>query len=480
MSQPLDPLPGCTRVAVAGLGASGRAACRLLHATGHLPIPCDDHPAPHSDLDPFPQPIPLHALHLARDVDALVLSPSLNPEWPDNAARPHLQPWWNALRTGSIPILGEIELAFRASPMPWIAIGGTDGKSTTARVTHHLARALCDATGAGDPLLMGNSWRAASACLLEAPHAPLAVVEISAFQLFRPHRVAPRVAVLTNLAPDHLDHYARFEDYREAKLHLWARLTGDHHAVLPWQDPWLWTAHDRLLHQGVPFSVFADALPDAPSLPRAGTVDRHLVLCADGHTLRWPLDDLPLPGAHNHRNLACALLALRALDPAAFWTHADALHRSLARLEGLPHRLQTVTHVHGVQWIDDSKATNVHAALTALRATPDPLILLLGGVDKDLDPTPLLDEAARRNVRVAFFGQVGPRWHACWTGPTPALLVPALEEAVRWAFDQARPGDRVLLSPGCSSFDAFQSFEHRGRAFADQVRRLTASASPSP
>jgi len=317
-----------------------------------------------------------------------------------------------------IPIWSDAEVAARVLPNPLVAVTGTNGKTTTTAL---LAQML-DAPAAGNIGL--------ALCALDGEVAPdrWIVAELSSFQLEHAHTLRPRIAVLLNLEPDHLDRHGSFEAYREAKLRVFARQQPEDVAIVP--------------------RGFAD-------VPGAA---RRVEFAADDELPAEPL----IPGAHNRENAAAATAAARAAG-ASDAAIADALRS----FPGVPHRLELVLERGGVRYVNDSKATNVAAALRALAAYDAPLLLIAGGRGKGESFAPLAEAAAGR-VRRAFL-----------IGETAAELARALASvahevsgelatAVAAATAAAAPGDVVLLSPACASYDQFRDFEQRG----DEFRRL--------
>jgi UDP-N-acetylmuramoylalanine--D-glutamate ligase len=458
-----QPFATHRRIAVVGLGEAGRGACHLLAALGRDVVALDANPD--AQRGGLPDSVELHpGSHDPRGASLAVLSPGLNPEWPENRDRPALAPLWRA----GIPLVGEIELAAAAHPAPLLSVGGTDGKSTTAALAHHLMRA----TGV-DAALGGNSWTALSRVVLARPDAAALVAEVSAFQLFAPHGLRPRAAILTNIAPDHLDHYAGLDDYVEAKRHVLANLGAGDRFIANDADARLAGFATDLERRGVPTLRFDDARrPDAAD---AAWLDGDLLRVAlDGRDLAVRRSALALPGPHNTRNALAALAGCLVLRGDETWPTEAALEQALASFEGLPHRLRRVAVVDGVTWVNDSKATNVHAAVTGLRAIDGPLVAIVGGVDKGLALEPLVEELRARARAVVVIGAIAERLAAELRG-AGVRTVPAasMADAVAAAASEARAGDTVLLAPACSSFDMFRSFEHRGDVFEAAVAALS-------
>ena len=328
-----------------------------------------------------------------------------------------------------------------------IGLTGTKGKSTTAALAHHLARA------AGAPAeLAGNIGRPALELLDADSQAPV-ILELSSYQV-ADLATGPEVAVVTNLYAEHADWHGSERVYREEKLRL-LKLEGVEQAVLPASPPELAAAPTRaerhLFDTPAGWHVRADGVAFAGELVVATA-------------------DLPLPGAHNATNLCAALTALQAAGLAL-----PQLPDGLRGFASLPHRLQTVAERNGVRWVDDSISTTPESALAALASFPDdPVVLVGGGQDRGQDHTELTAELARRDATLVAIGSTGPRLlEAARSAGLPAaqaLAAQSIEQAVAIARERATPGTVVLLSPAAPSYDGFRNFEERGERFAALAR----------
>jgi len=343
-------------------------------------------------------------------VDVLVKSPGV----------PAGQLLVRVARARGIPVWSEVELGYRLLGVELVGVTGTNGKTTTTE----LLGAILGARTAG------NVGRALTG--VEAEPGELVVCELSSFQLEDIDTLRCRVAVLLNLEPDHLDRHATFEAYRDAKLRIFENQREDDIAVVP---------------RGFP-----------PVPGRARRVEFHAG------------DELPaeprIPGAHNRENAAAATAAARALD-----VPDERIAEALATFSGVPHRLELVQERDGVRYVNDSKATNVAAARRGLAAyAVDPVHLILGGSSKGEDYAPLV-AAIGPNVRgVYVIGETAEELAAA-LGDRPVVRAGDLASAVRLASAEAAPGDVVLLSPACASYDQYEDFEQRGEDF----RRLVAN-----
>ncbi|MFN2370118.1 MAG: UDP-N-acetylmuramoyl-L-alanine--D-glutamate ligase [Candidatus Krumholzibacteriia bacterium] len=378
---------------------------------------------------------------------AVVLSPGVPP------AHPRLR----ALPAG-VPLLGEMELAARFCAAPIVAVTGTNGKSTVTEWIAHLAR-----RGGRRAEAVGNVGRPLSRVARELGPADLAVAEVSSFQLETVSRFAPLVGVVLNLAPDHLDRYPDLASYYAAKRILAGRVRPDGAFVTwtgcPQARAWPTTAARRVF--------FGDG--------------------AAGAAVRWEADELvaELDGApqvlaargdlslQSPPNLLNALASVAAA--AAAGTPAAALAAGLRDFGGLPHRHQPVGRRGGVVFIDDSKATNVHAVCGGLAGWRGEVVLIAGGSGKGEDYAPLREVMGAVRHLVAI-GQEGPAIAAVLRDLVPVTAAATLDEAVALAADLAEPDAAVLLSPACASFDMFANYHQRGEAFAAAARRAGARA----
>jgi UDP-N-acetylmuramoylalanine--D-glutamate ligase len=433
------------RVLVVGVGRTGRAVARVLAARGVevRAVDARDDPTLGRDLAGVAVTTGVDGTGLLDGVDLVVPSPGVARSAPVLAA---------AVARG-VPIASEIELAAGALACPIVAVTGTNGKSTTTTL---VGRAL---ERAGRRTFTGGNLGTPLVTALEAGPLDVCVVEVSSFQLewvttFRPH-----VACWLNVTPDHLDRHPSFADYRDTKGRLFAAQRPDDWAVLNRDDPEVFAYAGRVCARVVGFGV--EAAPIGASLDG----DAILLRLPDAATERYPLGRTRLVGRHNVENLLAAVTTARLAGATA-----AAVQEAIDTTAPLPHRLALVAERHGVRWYDDSKATNVGAAVRSLESFAGPVVLLAGGVDKGGSYAPLA-AAARDRVRHAFaFGAARDDVAAALDGAgVPVARVATLADAVRAARALARAGDTVLLAPACSSFDQFTDYAARGRAFAAAV-----------
>lgn len=298
------------------------------------------------------------------------------------------------------------------------------------------------------------------ACAVESEYQA-AVVEVSSFQLEWVYSFRPRVAVLLNLTPDHLDRYADMAEYGRAKAALLAVQQPDDIAVLNRDDPWVWEQRRSTRAAVISFGrepVEFGSFIDGNTLIYWGP---------EATPRRFPLAGVSLHGAHNRENMMAAVSA------AAIWgVSTVAIQRALETTTGLPHRLQLVRERAGVRFYDDSKGTNVGAMERSLASFAGGVVLLAGGYDKGGDFSVLEPLLRSRVKHLVLFGAAGAKIHSQLRDVVPSSIVPDLAAAVRAAAAHAGPGDTVLLSPGCASFDEFTDYSARGRRFHELVRAL--------
>ena len=366
-----------------------------------------------------------------------------------------------AARGRGMPVLSELEIAWRIAEEEtegrnrWVAVTGTNGKSTT---TAWIAAIL--GRGERPVALAGNIGAPLSGFLGERTPRDF-VCEVSSFQLEAVERFRPDVAVLTNVTPDHLDRYASFDDYAAAKGRVFENQREEDFAVVNADDPVARRATSRA--RRVPFSRRGPA--------PGGTWYEERLLFSEVRGKRReviPAERVALPGAHNLENALAALAAAECLEaPPA------AIEEGLTRFTGLPHRTELVREGGGVRWVNDSKGTNVDATVKSLEGLPEKSVLLiLGGRDKHGDFEKLADPVARAARVVLTIGEAAGKVASALEHRVPVEACGTLDRAVARAAELARPGETVLLSPACASFDQYANFEERGAHFAQLVGQL--------
>lgn len=453
------------RALVYGLGLSGKAAAAFLLARGVEVWALDRRAAEELGLGTLAEEAQFHLLKedaelptgLLASLDGVVLSPGVAAE----------QPLLRAAREAGLPVIAEVELAFPFLDGPLLGITGSNGKSTTTAMT----AALLQAAGF-DALACGNIGEPLCSALDQprnnaaGPKGRIYVAELSSFQLEAIATLAPLAGVLLNLSPDHLDRHGTLEAYLDAKLHLFAQQGPEAIAVLNADDAPLAGVAARLPGRCRTFSRLGPV--EDGCFVEAGQV---VEASPQGRRPLFALEDIPVPGGHNIENaMAAALLALAA------GASAEGLASGLRSFRGLPHRIEKVRELAGVTWYDDSKGTNPASTLGALDGfTAGRLLLVLGGRFKGGDLEPLARQVAQKARRTYLIGESTPVFAAALAqAGAPAVEAGTVQRAVELAAAEARPGDAVLLSPACASFDQFANYHERGLAFQHAVQKLAA------
>jgi UDP-N-acetylmuramoylalanine--D-glutamate ligase len=438
-------------VVVVGGGASGRAAAELLVARGARVTLADS--ATHLDGAARLQQIGVllelgpHRTDSFRAADLLVVSPGV----------PLRQPAIEMARVAGVPVIGEIELAARWLQGRVIAITGTKGKSTTTTLAARMLEEAGVVTTAG-----GNLGPALSAVVAASRPGAHHVVEVSSFQLETTDTFHPWIAVLLNLSADHLDRHASFEEYGAAKARIFANQTPDDWAIVNADDP----AALALARQGrarrFDFALDA-AISDGVTVEGAAIVRRDRGLAAP----LVPLASVRLPGRHLLADVlaAAAVGCLTGVPPAA-------MRRAVENFRGLEHALEDVAEIGGVRFVNDSKATNIASARRSIESFDHGVVAIMGGRFKGGRFEDLRDVVAARVDAVIAIGEAAPLVRAAFADLVPVRDAGSMADAVRQAASAAAPGGVVVLAPGCSSFDMFENYAARGRAFKDEVGKL--------
>ena len=458
----MNTLEGET-IAVVGLATSGQAAARLALEKGgevhvsDLRTDASTH-ARGAELRALGAEVDLgeHPIDRISGAATVVVSPGIRPD----------APVLSELGDRGVRWISEPEFAFRFFDGPLIAVTGTNGKTTTAALVAHLLEedGLDVALGGNIGADLGP---AASELAMRGLRPAWYVVEMSSFQLGAIDRFKPDIGVMTNLAPDHLDSYPSVESYYADKANLFRNADDDSRWVLNGDDP----AVDALA-EGVPGTrfYFSRASSDRPGAYVDGV--RVMLDVSGSAESVGSVEDIALLGAHNLEN---ALAAATTAGLAGAST--ESIRRGLATAEPLPHRTEKVAEAKGVRWVNDSKATNVAAARSAISSLKGTLLVLLGGKDKGEDFSTLVAALSKADARVLAFGQAGPRIFQTLDGHVPVeLLHVGFDEVMEVAAQRAVPGTTVLLSPACSSYDMFASYEERGARFTALAKAMSENA----
>ncbi len=440
------------KILVMGLARTGVACARFLAAQGAQVTATDLRNA--DDLAPVLEELKPYRIRFVlgwhdetdfQESDLIVVSPGVPMD------HPLLQV---ALAAGR-EIVSEIELASRFISVPLVAITGTNGKTTTTTLAGELFRANGFATyvggNIGDPLL-------------ELPESgeqvERVVAEISSFQLEWIREFKPTVAALLNITEDHLDRYATYHEYIDAKLRIFENQSADDYAVVNRDDELVWQATQTLQAHLFPFSRKI-ALDEGICCIGDEIIFRH-----QENELRFPINGFKLQGVHNLENIMAALACALLLG-----CRREACLELLGRFESLHHRMEFVREVNGVRYYEDSKATNVGSVAKALESF-DTITLIAGGKDKGGSYAPLAELVRQRVRQLVLIGEAADRIAQELGGLTATCKAESLEEAVVLAAARTRPGGVVLLSPACSSFDMFKDYEERAQRFIAAVKAL--------
>ena len=443
------------RVLVVGLGQSGVASALFLKAHGARVTVSDAKPQ-----DQLKKEIPLlldhgiavetggHGERTFREKDLIVVSPGVPVDSPSLVQA----------RAMGEPVIGEIELAAQFFPGQLVAITGSNGKTTTTTLAGDIARAGGLLTVVG-----GNIGTPAISLVESATAQTVGVLEVSSFQLETIQTFHPKIAVVLNVTPDHLDRHHTFEIYVNAKARIFENQQPNDFAVLNADDPTCEKLAGRTRAQIFLFSrkkeVERGAFVRDGQIVFRDSVAEHQIM---------PISEIGLKGAHNVENVlaAVAVGALLGCKP-------EVIRQAVRNFRAVEHRIEYVATVRGVEYYNDSKATNVDATIKAIESFPANIHLILGGKDKGSDYSVLNDLLRQRVKRVYTIGAAAAKIASQISGAAEIAPAGTLEEAVRLAASAAQSGDVVLLAPACASFDQFQNYEHRGRVFKDAVRALT-------
>ncbi len=367
-----------------------------------------------------------------------------------------IEPIQKALKKG-IRVISEVELAYHFIHIPIIAVTGTNGKTTTTLLIGEMLKEEGKRVGVGgnvgDPLVLfadgGDRWE-------------VLVVEISSFQLEAIEDFRPRVSVLLNITEDHLDRYPRYEDYIEAKIRIFTNQNSGDVAILNRDDPIVMEYGTTVKAKKVFFSL-KERLEEG-----AFSNNQNIVLRLGKKEEDYSLARASLKGIHNVENMMAALTTARI-----FGCSKKAIEAVLSRFEGLEHRLEFVREIEGVRFYNDSKGTNVGSVVKSLQSFSEPIVLIAGGKDKKGDLTPLRELIRSRVKQLILIGEAKERMGRELGRLTDTAMAKNMKEAVTLAYQSAKKGEVVLLSPACSSFDMFKDYKERGKVFKEAVFKLS-------
>ncbi len=448
------------RVLVVGLGKSGVASALFLKTHGARVTVSDTKSG-----DELRNEIPVlldhgitvetggHGDRTFRGQDLIVVSPGVPVDAP---------PLVQARALGE-SVIGEVELAAQFLPGPIVAITGSNGKTTTTTLAGEVM------TAGGFPTLVGGNIGTPAISLADrAKPETVIVLEVSSFQLETIQTFRPKVAAVLNVTPDHLDRHRTFEAYADAKARIFENQQGSDFAVLNADDPTCVAMAARTRAQVFWFSRQKEVQQGA--WVRDGSI---LFRDATGQREILQVSEIPLKGAHNLENVLAAVCAGALMGCAP-----DRIRQAVRDFKAVEHRLEFVATIRGVDYYNDSKATNVDATIKALESFPANIHLILGGKDKGSDYTVLNDLLRQRVKRVYTIGAAAAKIESQIKN-VEVVYAETLENAIRKAYAAAQSGDVVLLAPACASFDQFKSYEHRGQVFKEIVRGLASEAGKS-
>jgi UDP-N-acetylmuramoylalanine--D-glutamate ligase len=441
------------KVLVVGLGKSGRAAALFLRRRGAQVTVSDVRSA-----EALAKDIPAlldegimveaggHGLLTFRRQDLIVVSPGVPLNTPELAQ----------VKSFGLPVIGELELAARFLKGRIVAITGSNGKTTTTALLGEILKE------AGIPTLVGGNIGVPVIELIDqSTDETWSVLEVSSFQLESTDRFHPSIAVILNITPDHLDRHGSFENYAQAKERIFAAQDEHDFVVLNADNARAAEAASRSAAKVYWFSV-EHSVKQGAWLAQGSVVYRPAKDAATEKVM--PLSGIPLKGAHNVENVLAAVVAARLAG-----APASAIRRAIESFQAVEHRLEFVAAVNGIEFYNDSKATNVDATAKAVAAFDSGIHLILGGKDKGSDYTQLA-QLLRARVRAVYtIGSAAAKIESQLRGIVSIQSCETLDNAVSAAASAARPGEVVLLAPACSSFDQFENYEHRGRVFKELV-----------
>jgi len=442
------------KVLVVGLGKSGLAAALFLRRQGAQVTVSDVRSA-----EALAKEIPAlieegiaveaggHGLLTFRRQDLIVVSPGVPIDTPELVQ----------VQKFGLPIIGELELAAHYLRGNILAITGSNGKTTTTSLCGEIL-----AAGKLNVQVGGNIGVPVIALVEDSRDDGWSVLEVSSFQLETTYEFHPQIAVILNITPDHLDRHGTFENYAAAKERIFARQTAADALVLNADDEAAKSAAARAANTRV-FWFSRHRVVRQGAFIHEGVIHFR----ASEQEKAEPIlrvDEIPLKGAHNVENVLAAVCSARLAG-----VDAAAIRDAVVNFRAVEHRLEFVAKINGVDYYNDSKATNVDASLKAIEAFPGGIHLILGGKDKNSDYRQMRSLLQQRVKTVYTIGSAAEKIHTHLEGSVPIVSAGTLEEAVARAGEVAQPGEIVLLAPACSSFDQFENYEHRGRVFKELV-----------
>ncbi len=390
-----------------------------------------------------------HSLETIFEADEIIKSPGI----PDTVEM------IQQLKSKGISVISEIEFASRYTDAKIVAITGSNGKTTTTSLIYHILKEEGLNVGLGGNIGKSFAWQVAE------NDFDLYVLELSSFQLDGIIHFKPNIAVLLNITPDHLDRYQyQMKNYVVSKFRIVMNQTADDYLVYSYDDQEIKTEieNQNIQSQKIPFSL-------EKQLERgAFGTENEITINTIDDPITMKIEDLALQGKHNVSNSMAAGIAAKLLK-----VRKETLKNSLSNFEAVEHRLEKVLTIHGIHFINDSKATNVNAAYYALDSMETPIIWVVGGTDKGNDYADVMQLVKSKVKAIICLGVDNTKLMKTFTNITPYILeTHSMQDAVQYAYALGEKGDTVLLSPACASFDLFKNYEDRGTQFKEQVRKL--------
>ena len=397
-----------------------------------------------------------HTLERILAADGVIKSPGIK----------HTTPVVKAVKAAGVPLMGEVDWATLYTAAPIVAVTGSNGKTTTASLCHHII------SGEKDCVLAGNIGLSLGRALAERMEAnagdpEVIVLEVSSFQLDDAHHLSPTIGILTNITPDHLDRYNySIDEYAASKLQMLEYTKKEGFFLFCDDDPITMEHLAPRLEKGILPNMMAFGIQEYGSeFRKAKGLNNTIEITINNEAMT--IEELALQGKHNMYNSMAAGLGSTLMN-----IRKETIRTKLASFDALEHRLENVLNISGVEYINDSKATNVNATYYALECQMKPVVWILGGVDKGNDYNELISLVKNKVKAIVALGVDNSKILDAFQGIVEIVDTDSMEKAVRKASRLAEKGDVVLLSPCCASFDLFENYEDRGRQFKNAIRNL--------
>jgi len=442
------------RIVILGAGESGAGAAVLAKRQGYDVFVSDKGKIKNKyiellDREKIEWEQEVHSEGKILNADEIIKSPGI----------PEKTPLLKAIKEKGIPVISEIEFAARFTNAKMICISGSNGKTTTTLLTYHILK------NAGLNVGLGGNVGKSFALQVAENSFDYYVLELSSFQLDGMFKFRANIAILLNITPDHLDRYDyKIENYIDSKFRIAQNQTAD--------DTFIYCADDEITaREVIKHAIKAKLLPfSIKEKVEEGAYlnEKELILTLNNNPVTMSIENLALQGKHNLYNSMAAGIVAKVLD-----IRKDIIRESLSDFENIEHRLEFVTKVHGIEFINDSKATNVNSTWYALESMNNPVVWIVGGVDKGNDYDMLKDLVKEKVKAIICLGVDNEKIHKAFSDIIPTIVdTGSAEEAVKRAYYLGKKGDTVLLSPACASFDLFENYEDRGSQFKRAVRSL--------